>query len=115
MAPLGIALDQATADYLENNRIPGRSVGELDNRGSMYYLATYWAQAIAAQTTDSDLADRFKPVAAALADNETEILKELASTEGHAQDLAGYYRPDAEKAEAAMRPSSTLNEIIGGV
>ncbi len=112
---LGIALDRATADYLENNRIPGRKAGEIDNRGSMYYLATYWAQAVAGQTDVPELAERFKPVAAALAEHEEKILEELASTEGKSQDLGGYYRPDEQKAGAAMRPSSTLNSIIAAV
>jgi isocitrate dehydrogenase len=94
---------------------PSRKVHEIDNRGSHYYLARYWAEAVAAQTSDPELAARFAPVAQALAANEVKILQELGTTEGDPQDLGGYYRPDAALADAAMRPSGTLNEIIASV
>lgn len=112
---LGDALDTATADYLENARSPSRKVNELDNRGSTFYLTLYWAQALASQGTDTALAERFSPVAAALAEHEEQILRELNSAQGDAQDLGGYYRPNNARAAAAMCPSETLNGIIAGV
>jgi len=112
---LGDALDAATARYLENARSPQRKVHELDNRGSTFYLTLYWAQSLAEQTSDPKLADRFRPVAAALTHNEGKILEELAAAQGAAQDLGGYYMPDADRASAAMRPSATLNAIIDDV
>ncbi len=112
---LGDALDAATAAYLENSKLPSREVHELDNRGSCYYLALYWAQALAAQTGDVALADRFSSVAATLAEKEETILSELDAAQGQPQDIGGYYNPDPEKAAAAMRPSETLNSIIDGI
>ena len=112
---LGDALDAATADYLNNARSPSRKVNELDNRGSTFYLTLYWAQALAAQDADPALAERFGPVAAALADNEETILAELNAAQGPSQDVGGYYMPDAARAVAAMCPSATLNGIIAGV
>jgi isocitrate dehydrogenase len=112
---LGDALDAATARYLEAARSPSRKVGELDNRGSTFYLALYWAQALAAQDADSDLAARFGPVAAALAENEAVIVAELNGAQGARQDLGGYYMPDAARAAAAMRPSGTLNGIVDAI
>ncbi|MDT8340853.1 MAG: NADP-dependent isocitrate dehydrogenase, partial [Longimicrobiales bacterium] len=112
---LGSALDAATAEYLEQGRSPSRRVHELDNRGSTFYLTLYWAQALAAQQDDPALAERFAPVAAALAANEEKILSELEAAQGSPQDLGGYYRPDADRAEAAMRPSATLNGILAAV
>ena len=112
---LGDALDAATAAYLENSKLPSREVHELDNRGSCYYLALYWAQALAAQTGDVALADRFSSVAATLAEKEETILSELDAAQGQPQDIGGYYNPDPEKAAAAMRPSETLNRIIDGI
>lgn len=109
---LGDALDEATAAYLENSRLPSRKVNELDNRGSSFYLALYWAQALAAQTESTELAARFKPVAEAMSANEDKIIAELNAAQGSPQDVGGYYRPDPEKAAAAMRPSETLNGII---
>jgi isocitrate dehydrogenase len=109
---LGDALDAATAHYLHNARSPSRKVHELDNRGSTYYLARYWAQALAAQDADPALAQRFAPVAAALAGEEQTIVDELNGAQGPPQDLGGYYMPDAERAGSAMRPSATLNRII---
>jgi len=112
---LGDALDSATAGYLENARSPSRKVGELDNRGSTFYLTLYWAQALAAQTADAALAERFAPVAAALADNEAQIVSELNGVQGPAQDVGGYYMPDQTRAGAVLRPSSTLNTILESV
>jgi isocitrate dehydrogenase len=112
---LADTLDAATAVYLANGRLPSRKVHELDNRGSTFYLALYWAQALAAQTADAKLAARFAPVASAMAENEAKILAELDSAQGSPQDIGGYYKPDAAKAEAAMRPSQTLNRIIDGI
>ncbi len=112
---LGDALDAATADYLKYARSPERGVHELDNRGSTFYLTLYWARALAAQDVDPELAGRFAPVAAALGDNEETILAELNRAQGSPQDLGGYYRPDSARAEAAMRPSATLNAIVDAV
>jgi isocitrate dehydrogenase len=112
---LGDALDTATARYLENSRSPAYRVHELDNRGSTFYLTLYWAEELARQTADPALAERFAPVAAALAGNEERILSELNAAQGARQELGGYYQPDPALAERAMRPSGTLNEIIGAV
>ncbi|EDM75477.1 isocitrate dehydrogenase (NADP) [Plesiocystis pacifica SIR-1] len=112
---LGKALDAATTQYLLQNKSPSRKVNELDNRGSHFYLAMYWAQALAAQTEDAGLADRFAPVAAALTENEAKIVEELNGAQGPAQDVGGYYMPDDALAYAAMRPSATLNAIIDGI
>lgn len=112
---LGDALDTATAGYLDNARLPSRKVHELDNRGSMFYLTLYWAQALAKQTANAELAKRFSPVANALAENEAKILAEMDAAQGSPQDLGGYYMLNAEKAAAAMSPSKTFNEIIAGV
>jgi isocitrate dehydrogenase len=112
---LADALERATGDYLQNGREPARKVGELDNRGSTFYLSLYWAQALAAQTEEATLAERFRPAAAALADSEAQIVAELNAAQGAPQDLGGYYRPDAARAAAAMRPSTTFNDIIDGV
>ncbi|MDA0127602.1 NADP-dependent isocitrate dehydrogenase [Vibrio sp. MarTm2] len=109
---LADALDKATGDFLDNNKSPSRRVGELDNRGSHYYLATYWAQALASQTADAELAAEFAPIAEALAANEEKIVAELNDAQGVAADLGGYYAPAFEKAAPLMRPSTTLNSII---
>ncbi|NJL07063.1 MAG: NADP-dependent isocitrate dehydrogenase [Methylacidiphilales bacterium] len=114
-AVLAETLDQANAKILENNRSPARKVGELDNRGSHFYLALYWAQALAEQSKDKDLQARFKPLAQTLAENETKILGELAAAQGKPQDTGGYYRPDFEKTSKAMRPSATLNAAIASL
>jgi len=90
-------------------------VHELDNRGSTFYLTLYWAQALAAQDADAELAERFGPVAAALAENEDTIVGELNAAQGPAQDVGGYYMPDLDRTGAALRPSATLNGIIDGV
>ncbi|MHC4925194.1 MAG: NADP-dependent isocitrate dehydrogenase, partial [Planctomycetota bacterium] len=112
---LGETLDTATAKLLENRKSPSRKVHELDNRGSHYYLALYWAQALAAQDADPALADRFAPVAEALASNEETVVAELNGAQGPSQDLGGYFKPDTDRTNAAMRPSATLNGIIEGV
>ncbi|MEF1173954.1 NADP-dependent isocitrate dehydrogenase [Vibrio sinaloensis] len=109
---LADALDKATGYFLDNNKSPSRRVGELDNRGSHYYLATYWAQALASQTADAELAAEFAPIAEALAANEEKIVAELNDAQGVAADLGGYYAPVFEKAAPLMRPSTTLNSII---
>ncbi|MDN3698080.1 NADP-dependent isocitrate dehydrogenase [Vibrio cortegadensis] len=109
---LADALDKATGDFLDNNKSPSRKVGELDNRGSHYYLATYWAQALADQSVDADLAAEFAPIAKQLADNESAIVAELNDAQGVVGDLGGYYFIDDAKTSALMRPSSTLNSII---
>ena len=106
------ALDAANAAYLEHNKSPSRRVNELDNRGSHYYLARYWAEALAAQQNDGDLAARFAPVAAKLRDNEAAIVAELEAAQGAPVDVGGYYNPDESRASDAMRPSATLNGII---
>ncbi len=112
---LAAALDRATADYLDHARSPSRKVGELDNRGSTFYLTLYWARALAEQDTDPGLAERFRPVAEALSENEPRILSELEQAQGPPQHLGGYYRTDPDLAGAAMRPSPTLNAIIDGM
>ena len=112
---LGEALDAATASYLRNARSPSRKVHELDNRGSTFYLTLYWARALADQTTNPALAERFRPVAAALEENEDVILSELNGAQGPPQDVGGYYKPVEDLATAAMCPSATLNGIIEGL
>jgi isocitrate dehydrogenase len=109
---LADALDKATGQFLDNNKSPSRKVNELDNRGSHFYLAMYWAQALAEQTADADLAAQFAPVAKQLSDNETSIVEELNNAQGVAGDLGGYYVTDAEKVAALMRPSASFNAII---
>ena len=111
-ALLAETLDQAIGSYLENARYPSRKVGEIDNRGSTYYLALYWAQALASQDTDAELRDRFSRIAQRLADGETVITQELLAAQGQPVDIGGYYRPDETLASEAMRPSATLNAII---
>ncbi len=110
---LGQALDTATGKLLDENKSPSRKAGELDNRGSQFYLAMYWAQALAEQTEDAELAKQFAPLAKALAEHEHEIVAELNEVQGSAADIGGYYYPDPEKLTAVMRPSKTLNELIG--
>ena len=111
-AVLGETLDQAIGTYLENARYPSRKVNEIDNRGSTFYLALYWAQALAAQHQDEALRTRFTKVAQALAENEAVITKELLAAQGAPVDIGGYYHPDDTLAEQAMRPSATFNAII---
>ena len=112
---LGDALDQATEKFLEENKSPSRKVGELDTRGSHFYLALYWAQALAQQTGDAELKARFEAVAAALAREAEQISEELLGAQGNAQDIGGYYLPDPDRVAAAMRPSATLNAILDGL
>ncbi len=107
-------LDSATGVFLDQNKSPSRKVKELDNRGSHFYLALYWAQALADQDDDNDLKKKFELVAEALSNNEVKILEELNLAQGVSLDLGGYFKPDPDKASAAMRPSSTLNKIISG-
>ena len=109
---LARALDEATGKHLELNKSPSRKTGEPDNRASHYYLALYWAEALATQDEDAELAARFAPLAKSLADSESAILAELVDCQGGPVELKGYYRPDAEAADAAMRPSATLNAIV---
>ena len=109
---LAEALDEATIKFLDNNRSPSRDVNELDNRGSHFYLALYWAQALAKQDKDTELKVHFAEIASELETNESKILKELLDAQGSPVDLGGYYFPDNEKSEKAMRPSATLNAII---
>ena len=112
---LAASLEEATARFLETGKSPSRKVNELDNRGSHFYLALYWAQALAAQRTDPDLATRFAPLARALADNEAEIVEELNSVQGHPVDVGGYYAPDPDLVGAAMRPSATFNDVLASL
>jgi len=112
---LAAALDRANAKFLQNNKSPSRKVNELDNRGSHYYLAMYWAEAMAEQKDDAELAARFAPVAGSLADNEAKIIDELNGAQGSPVDIGGYYHPDEKKTASAMRPSATLNSLIGSV
>jgi isocitrate dehydrogenase len=109
---LGETLDRATGSVLEENRSPDRKVGEIDNRGSHFYLALYWARELAGQSEDPELAERFQALAERLADEEETIVAELSDAQGSPVELGGYFRPDPEKARAAMRPSETFNEAI---
>ena len=109
------ALNDANARYLSENKSPSRKVNELDNRGSHYYIAMYWAAALATQTVDAELATQFTSVADALAENEEAIVAELASAQGAAVDIGGYFHPDDDKATAAMRPSPLMNRIIDSI
>jgi isocitrate dehydrogenase len=112
---LATALDKATGQFLDNNKSPSRKVGGIDNRGSHFYLATYWAQALAAQTEDTALQAKFTELAKTLADNETTIVAELNSVQGKPLDIGGYYFPTPELASNAMRPSKTLNDAINAL
>lgn len=112
---LADTLDEATGKFLETDKSPKRDAGELDNRGSHFYLAMYWAEALAKQTKDTDLAARFKATAKALAENETVIVNELNNAQGKPVDIGGYYHPDFNKATKAMCPSTTLNKILAEV
>ena len=112
---LADTLDQANAKFLESNKSPARKVGEIDNRGSHFYLALYWAQALAQQTQDKNLAARFTKIAKEMADNEAKISTELLGVQGKPVEIGGYYHPDDAKASQAMRPSPTLNAIIDAI
>jgi isocitrate dehydrogenase len=109
---LADTLDAATGKFLENDRSPGRKLGTIDNRGSHFYLALYWAQALAAQDADAELKALFAPVAEKLFTHEARIVEELLAVQGAPVDIGGYYQPDDAKANAALRPSATLNEIL---
>ena len=112
---LADSLDVATTRFLAENKSPSRKVNELDNRGSHFYLALYWAQALAAQEADAELKARFAPLAETLAANEAKIVDEMLSIQGVAMDIGGYYRPDEELAFKAMRPSSTFNAALAAL
>jgi isocitrate dehydrogenase len=109
---LADTLDKATGTFLLENKSPSRRAGELDNRGSHYFLARYWAEELAQQTEDADLAASFAAVANELSSNEETIVGELAAVQGSPVDIGGYYNPDDAKASAVMRPSATLNRVI---
>ncbi|HIQ27488.1 MAG TPA: NADP-dependent isocitrate dehydrogenase, partial [Sulfurovum sp.] len=108
------ALDAANNSYLDNNKEPGRKVGQPDNKASHFFLAQFWADALA-NGDDADLAAKFAPVAQALKENEDKIIEELLAVEGKPQDIGGYFHPNDELAAKAMRPSATLNAIIDAV
>lgn len=112
---LAKTLDRANGLFLDNNKSPGRAVGEFDNRGSHFYLAMYWAQTLAAQTEDGELAAEFAPVAKLLTESESKIVEELIAAGGKPVDLGGYYRPDVNKTSAAMRPSATFNAALSSL
>jgi isocitrate dehydrogenase len=109
---LAETLDAATGKFLLENKSPARKVGGLDNRGSHYYLALYWAQALAGQQKDTELANQFSNIANVLADNEQTIVEELGAVQGSSIDIQGYYKPDVDICAKAMRPSKALNTII---
>lgn len=112
---LATTLDQAIGKFLDNNKSPARKVGEIDNRGSHFYLAMYWAEALSEQTADTELQGRFTIAARDLAANETKIFQELIAAQGKPVDMGGYYHPDEGKTMRAMRPSATLNQIIDAI
>ena len=112
---LADTLDQANGKFLEPDRSPGRKLGTIDNRGSHFYLALYWAQALAAQSADPELRKLFAPIAEKLSAGEKQIVQELLAVQGKAVDVGGYYQPDDKKASAALRPSKTLNDILAAV
>ena len=109
---LADTLDRATERLLNENKSPARKVGQIDNRGSHFYLALYWASELARQTGDAELAAAFAPVAESLAANEETINAELLAVQGHPADIGGYYRPDEAKASAVMRPSKAFAEAL---
>jgi isocitrate dehydrogenase len=109
---LARTLDEATGSLLDNNKSPSPRTGELDNRGSQFYLAMYWAQALAAQTEDKELQAHFAPIAKALTENEQKIVAEFKAVQGKPADIGGYYMPDHDKFVAVMCPSATLNNIL---
>ena len=109
---LGDALDIATGRLLETGKSPARRLGSIDNRGSHFYIALYWAEALAAQTEDAEVAARFAPFAVALSEHEVTIAAELLAVQGDAADIGGYYKPDADKASSIMRPSTTFNSLL---
>ena len=112
---LSQTLDQANGKYLDNTKSPSSKVQELDNRGSHFYLAMYWAQALAKQDQNPELKAKFAKLAQQLSENETAILAELNGAQGHSIDIGGYYHPDREKATQAMRPSGMFNNAIASL
>jgi isocitrate dehydrogenase len=112
---LADTLDRATGTFLEQDRSPGRKIGTIDNRGSHFYLGFYWAQELAAQTDDLELAESFKQLAATLAEAETKIVEELVAVQGKPVEIGGYYRPNVELVEKAMRPSATFNAALASL
>jgi isocitrate dehydrogenase len=112
---LAATLDKATGQFLDNNKSPSRKVGNIDNRGSHFYLALYWAQALAEQSEDAALQAQFAPLAKTLAENEAKIVAELNAVQGKPVDIGGYYHADAELTRKAMRPSETLNAAIASL
>ncbi|MBU0696597.1 MAG: NADP-dependent isocitrate dehydrogenase [Bacteroidetes bacterium] len=112
---LADALDEANAKFLAEDKSPGRKLGTIDNRGSHFYLALYWAEALSAQTKDAELKARFEPLAKALLENESKITSELIGSQGKPQDIGGYYNPNDDLASKAMRPSATLNNALAGL
>jgi len=112
---LAETLDEATAKFLDNDKSPARRVGSIDNRGSHFYLAMYWAEALANQTKDAELQAKFAPIAKAMIENEVKINEELIEAQGKAQAVDGYYQTNAEATEKAMRPSVTLNAIVDSI
>lgn len=112
---LSETLDEATSKFLDNDKSPARRLGKIDNRGSHFYLAMYWAEALATQNSDADLKVRFAPIAQKMSDNEAKINEELIGVQGSPVDIDGYYKVDWAKTDIAMKPSSTLNEILAGV
>jgi isocitrate dehydrogenase len=109
---LGETLDRATETFLNEDRSPGRRLGTIDNRGSHFYLGLYWAEELAKQTEDADLAAAFAALATTLRDNEDTILGELLAVQGSPADIGGYYEPDVTKVQQVMRPSTTFNEAL---
>jgi isocitrate dehydrogenase len=112
---LADALDRATGRFLDENKSPGRKLGTIDNRGSHFYLALFWAEELAQQDDDADLAAKFRSLASTLRDNEETIAGELLAVQGSPADIGGYYRPDDDKATAVMRPSTTFNEALAAL
>lgn len=112
---LADALDEANAKFLATDKSPARKVGQIDNRGSHFYLAMYWAESLANQTADAEIAGKFAPIATSMKENEAKINEELIGAQGKPQDVGGYYQPSSEKTYAAMRPSATLNAIVDGI
>lgn len=112
---LGATLDKATETFLNEDRSPGRKLGTTDNRGSHFYLALYWAEELAAQTDNAELAAVFAPLAKTLRENEAKIAEELIAVQGSPADIGGYFAPDKEKTAAVMRPSATFNEALAAL
>ncbi|RZK88551.1 MAG: NADP-dependent isocitrate dehydrogenase, partial [Pedobacter sp.] len=112
---LADALDEANAKFLATDKSPGRKLGTIDNRGSHFYLALYWAEALATQTKDAELQARFAPLAKALTENESKINEELIGAQGKPQEIGGYYNPNDDLASKAMRPSATLNDTLASL